>query len=85
MTICKNSHIEYDYLNMTIFSKIFSIWLFAIWLLFEKIENMTICNMTIILEKIENMTICNLSNIFHVHEIWLLKKEKSTGVVFYPQ
>ena len=84
MTICKNSHIEYDYLNMTIFSKIFQIWLFAIWLLFEKIENMTICNMTIILENIENMTVFNMNNIFNVDEIWLLKKEKPKGAVFLP-
>ena len=84
MTICKNSHIEYDYFNMTIFSKFFIIWLFAIWLFFEKIENMTICNMTIILEKIENMTIFNMSNIFNVDEVWLLKKEKPKGAVFLP-
>ena len=45
---------------------------------------MTICNMTIISEKIENMTICNLSNIFNVDEIWILKKEKPTGVIFVP-
>ena len=65
MTICKNSLIEYDYLNMTMFLKILRIWLFAIWLLFQKIWNMTICNMTIFWE---NMTICDTSNIFSVDD-----------------